>query len=93
MEFLAGLLVAKPLNILVVALLFLAAAFAIRRKAPSRSKSFLPLLMAGASWALYAGWEWLVQVRTPEADIRVDLLLIWPIVGVLTLWALYRTWR
>ena len=93
MEFLAGLLVAKPLNILVPAFLLFAAAFVTYRKAQGRGKSIRPLLIAGASWALYAGWEWLVQLKTPEADIRVDLLLIWPIVGILTLWAIYKLFR
>lgn len=93
MEFLAGLLVAKPFNILVVALIFFAAAFAIRQQAQYRGKSIRPLLIAGAAWTLYAGWEWLVLIKTPEADIRVDLLLIWPIVGVLSLWAIYKLFR
>jgi hypothetical protein len=30
---------------------------------------------------------WLVLVKSPEANIRVDLLLIWPVVGLTTLWA------
>jgi hypothetical protein len=93
MEFLAGLFVAKPLNILVAALLFFAAAIATHRKAQSRGKSIRPLLIAASAWGLYAAWEWLVLIKTPEADIRVDLLLIWPIVGVLSLWAIYKLFR
>ncbi|MBP7370199.1 MAG: hypothetical protein KA902_02050 [Arenimonas sp.] len=93
MEFLAGLVVAKPLNILVVALIFFAAAFAIRLHAKNRGKSTRPLLFAGTAWALYAAWEWLVLIKTPEADMRVDLLLIWPIVGALSLWAIYKLFR
>jgi hypothetical protein len=34
------------------------------------------------------------MVRTPEADIRVDLLLIWPCVGLISLWAIIKSsWR
>jgi len=41
----------------------------------------------------YAGWEWLILVRTPEANIRVDLLLISPALAVLSAWAVYRSLR
>lgn len=41
------------------------------------------------AWALYGAWEYLVQIRTPEADIRVDLLLIAPLLIILTLVSLY----
>jgi len=30
---------------------------------------------------------------TPEANIRVDLLIIWPILAILSVWALYRVAR
>ena len=42
---------------------------------------------------LYATWEWLVQVRTPEANIRVDLLVIWPVLAIRSAWALFRSLR
>jgi hypothetical protein len=42
---------------------------------------------------MYAAWEWLVLIKSPEADIRVDLLLIWPVQAILTVWALVRTFR
>ena len=29
-------------------------------------------------------------IVTPEANIRVDLLVIWPLVAILTLWAIVR---
>ena len=41
----------------------------------------------------FACWEWLVITRTPEADIRVDLLLIWPIGLIVITWALVRLLR
>jgi hypothetical protein len=48
-----------------------------------------PLLWATSLWAAFAIWEWLVLVRTPEANIRGDLLLIYPILLIVTLWALW----
>lgn len=41
----------------------------------------------------YAAWEWLVQIQTPEANIRADLLLIWPVLAVTSGWALFRAFR
>jgi hypothetical protein len=91
MEALVALFVGKPMTILTVAAVFLAAAAAIRYAAPGRPPR--PILFAAAGGALYAGWEWLVQVRTPEANIRVDLLLIWPALAILSGWAVYRSLR
>ena len=51
------------------------------------------LLLPAVFCLAFAGWEWLVLVRTPEADIRVDLLLIWPALLVLTVWSLWRALR
>lgn len=53
-------------------------------------RSARPLLWSSAGWGLYAAWEALVQLRTPGANIRVDLLLIWPLLGALTLYGLIR---
>jgi hypothetical protein len=48
---------------------------------------------AAVAWFLYAVWEWLVIVRTPEANIRVDLLVIWPVLAMLSAWLLFRALR
>ena len=93
MELLASLFVAKPQNILLVAVVFLAAYLARRFTAVSIGKHPGWLLAASGAWGFYAAWEWLVQVKTPEANIRVDLLVIWPLLAVLTLLALYRAFR
>ena len=90
MQLLAAGFVGKPLVIALVALAFFAAWLTLRT---SRSKPDSTPLLIAAAWALYAAWEWLVLVRTPHADIRVDLLLIWPVVGLLSLWALFRAFR
>ena len=62
------------------------------RGAPRANALWIPAL----AWLAYAGWEWLVLVMSPDANIRVDLLLIWPVVALATLWAWMRTamaWR
>jgi hypothetical protein len=38
--------------------------------------------IAAIMWALFAVWEW--QCKTERADIRVDLLLIYPVLLVFT---------
>ena len=43
---------------------------------------------AAAGWLLYAVWEWVVGEQSPDADIRIDLLLIYPILAILSLAAI-----
>jgi hypothetical protein len=93
METLARLFVAKPLNILVVALVLLAACALFRRSGPPASHFRSPLCIAGMAWGLYAAWEWWVTAASPEADIRVDLLVIWPVLALLTAWAIFKAFR
>jgi hypothetical protein len=93
MEVLALLFVGKPLTIAAVAGLFFAGYLALRRAAPGRVHQPRWLLLAAAAWGLYAAWEWLVLTRTPDATIRVDLLVIWPLLAVLSAWTVYRMFR
>jgi len=93
MEPLALLFVGKPLNILALAILFLAGYLALRFTALEISRHPRSLLIATIAWGLYAVWEWLVQIRTPEANIRVDLLVIWPVLAILSAWMLFRAFR
>jgi hypothetical protein len=51
------------------------------------------LLVPAAFFAAFAAWEWLVMTRSPEANIRVDLLLIWPAAVIVTAWSVYRAVR
>lgn len=92
MRLLSSLLVGRPLHILVVAALF-AIGYLVARSPGHGAGRPRWLLGAAAAWAAYAAWEWLVLVRTPEADIRADLLLIWPVLAILSGWALFRVWR
>ncbi len=93
MEFLVSLFVGKPLSILAVSTLFLAGYLALRFTALGAGRHPRWLLVAAGAWGLYAAWEWLVLVRTPEANIRVDLLVIWPALAILSAWALFRAFR
>ena len=90
MEFLASLFVGQPLTIAVIGLLFLVAYGIISCTSLGQGRNLRPLLISGIEWGIYAGWEWLVLARTPEANIRVDLLLIWPILGMMSLWAIIQ---
>ena len=93
LQSLAGWLVQQPIHILLVA----AAHFAlwalcratVLRAAPKANALWAPAVL----WLGYAAWEWLVLVKTPEADIRVDLLVLWPLLAIATLWALLRAAR
>lgn len=93
MELLTSLFVNKPLNILVVAVLFLAGYLVFRFTAFGIARHPRSLLIASTAWGLYAAWEWLVQVKTPEANIRVDLLVMWPVLAILSAWAIFRAFR
>lgn len=93
MECFASLFVGKPLNILIVAAVFLLMYLIVRFVVSSASLHSNPLLMISIAWGVYAVWEWLVITQTPEANIRVDLLVIWPILAVLTVWQTIRIFR
>lgn len=95
-EGLARLLVGHPVHVLLVALLhfglWAAIAATAMRESPRGNVLWIPAVL----WLAYAVWEWVVYVVTPEADIRVDLLLIWPLLAMVTVWAIMRTaiaWR
>lgn len=92
METLASLFVGKPLNILVVAVVFLAAWF-VRHRSGSGSRRPHSLLVVAVAWAVYAAWEWLVVTRTPEANIRVDLMVIWPALLIVSFVFTIRAFR
>ena len=80
-----GWLVGQPLRILLVAAAHAALWVIVRasrlRDAPRTNTLSIPAL----AWLAYAGWEWLVVVEDPDANIRVDLLLI-AAVALATLW-------
>jgi len=76
LDLLADFLVGHPDRILGIAAAFGAAAWLFRRRA---------LWLPAVAWGLYGIWEAAVVAITPEANIRVDLMLIWPALLILML--------
>ena len=93
MDFLASLFVGKPLNILIVAAVFLIVYLIVKFVVNSASLHASAFLVIAIVWGVYAAWEWLVLTQSPEANIRVDLLVIWPLLAILTLWQIFRAFR
>ena len=93
MDFLASLFVNQPLHVLLLAVVYLVGWLALRLAGVPTGRKPSALLVPAVFAFLYAGWEWLVTTRTPEADIRVDLLIIWPVLFILTVWAIIRVFR
>jgi hypothetical protein len=83
------LFVQHPLRIAGLAAAYLVAWGVVRATGNPRNALLVP---AGFCLA-FAAWEWIVTTRSPEANIRVDLLASWPLLGLLTLWALYQTFK
>ena len=93
MEYLASMFVGKPQHILAFAVVFLAGYFLLRFTPIGNARHPRSLLIASTAWGLYAAWEWLVQTKTPEANIRVDLLVVFPVLVILSAWVLFRLFR
>lgn len=79
MEALGSLFVQQPANIVFVAGAFFVASAVLRNTPLAPGRRPRALLVPAFAWSLYAVWELVVLVRTPEANIRVDLLIIWPL--------------
>ena len=92
MDFLASIFVGKPVNILIFACGFLAICVFIR-KVLAKSLLHRSVLIAVFAWVLYAVWEYLVLSQTPEANIRIDLIIIWPIIGLVSIYSVYRSYK
>jgi hypothetical protein len=93
MDFLASVFVGKPLNILMVAAVFFLVYLIVKFLVSSASLHSSPFLVISIVWGVYAAWEWLVITQTPEANIRVDLLVIWPVLAILMFWQFVRVFR
>jgi hypothetical protein len=50
-------------------------------------------LIATITWLLDALGEWSVVTFSPEANNRVDLMLFWPVVALLSAYGLLRHLR
>jgi hypothetical protein len=77
-ETLSRWLVQQPGHILLIAAGYAALWVLLRttilRAAPRANVFLVPAVLCLA----YAAWEWLPLPKSPEADMRVYLLLIWP---------------
>ena len=93
LEVLSRWLVQQPAHILLIAVVSLALWAACRATLLRTVPKSNVLWMPAAMWLAYAGWEWLVVVKSPEANIRFDLLVIWPVIALATLWAFVRAAR
>jgi RsiW-degrading membrane proteinase PrsW (M82 family) len=93
MEFLGHLFVGRPSAVFVVASFFLGGFLLLRAIPFGRNRRPRSLLWATIPWGLYGVWEWLVLVLSPEANIRVDLLVIYPLLLVFTAWGLINSLR
>jgi hypothetical protein len=93
MDELSRFLVNQPLHVLLVSSVYWLLWIVLRFLKIGAIHHPNALLVPAVFALMYAGWEWLVTVKTPEADIRVDLLLIWPLQAMLTLWALIKMFR
>ncbi len=75
-----------PERIGLIAAAFLAGeVLAARGWRSSRAPAEHGLLLAAGAWGLWALWEWLIASRSPEANIRIDLLLVVPFVALVSL--------
>ena len=83
----------QPMHILGVASVYFIVWTVLRFGKIRKARHANAILVPAVFCLVYAAWEWLVLIKSPEADIRVDLLLIWPIQAILTIWALVRIFR
>lgn len=82
-----GLLLAQPWWATVIAALFVWRWWYRRRRL---------LLVTAAAWATYGAYETLMRARvlcSGECNIRVDLLLLYPALAILSIVALVRARR
>lgn len=85
-----GFFVEQPLLLLAIAALFFIAYFFTRNNPNLRAKA---LLAPAALWLLWAVWEWGILRFSPGADIRIDLLLIIPIVFIASIVGIVMLFR
>lgn len=90
LDVLAYWLVGQPLHVLAVALVHFALWAVMGTTSMGYTWQGNVLWVPALLWLTYAAWEGLVQTVSPEANIRVDLLLIWPLLAIATLWAIVR---
>jgi hypothetical protein len=76
--------VQHPERSALVAVLFLALWLLVRSRR-STTRRTQALLIPAVAWGLYAVWEWALTHWSPEANIRVALLVIIPLLLLATI--------
>ena len=84
--------VTNPAFLLLIGLLFFAAYLLLRGRDGNTLRS-QALLWPGMAWTLWAIWEFSIARFSPEANIRVDLFLIIPLVLVVSIVGLVMFFR
>ena len=82
-----GPFVQQPLLILLVSGVFFAAYLLLRSSSTVHPRA---LLLPAIGWLAWAVWEYVVLLFSPDADIRVDLLVIIPVTIALTIAGVVR---
>ncbi len=83
MDVVSGWFVGNPVLILLIGAVYAVAYLLVRFRGSERLRA-QALLLPAIAWTVWAVWEFFVTRFSPEANIRVDLLLIVPIVLILS---------
>ena len=78
----------NPALIALPAGLFFGTYVLLRNRAWAQCHRINALLVAASAWLGWAIWEWAVMTFSPEANIRVDLLLLIPLVAIASITAI-----
>ena len=82
METFTNFFAGQPLVQLVIGVVFLIAYFLTKNNPNLRAKA---LLTPAILWLAWAVWEWAILRFSPEANIRVDLLIILPVTLIVSI--------
>jgi hypothetical protein len=82
--------VGQPLVQLSIGVIFLIAYYLTKSNPTLRAKA---LLTPAILWLAWAAWEWGILRFTPEANIRVDLLIILPLALIVSIVAVIMLFR
>ncbi len=85
-------LITNPALLLIIGLLFFAAYLLLRSRAGSNLRP-RALLWPGLAWTLWAAWEFAMTRFSPEANIRIDLFVIIPLVLLVSIFGSVQFFR
>lgn len=87
MEMLFSLYPQSPLGNFIIAAIFFAGYWLLRASPSVYGRG---LWLPAIAWLVAALWELVITLFSPEANIRVDLLVIIPLLLLLSLWGIVR---